>query len=98
MQENELFLNISKTEYVIYGSHQRLKREESIILSCNGSSVIKSESFKFFSVVIAEPLSFNTNIGHVVKNVWRKLGVSRRLKISIPMSVAERLLITRRWF
>ena len=86
---------MSKTEYVIYGSHQRLKREESIILSCNGSSVTKSESFKFFSVVIAEHLSFNNNIGHVVKNVWTKFGVLRRLRISIPMSAAERLLITR---
>ena len=29
MQENKLFRNMSKTEYVIYGSHQRLKREDS---------------------------------------------------------------------
>ena len=38
MQENKLFLNISKMKYVIYGAHQRLKREDSISLSCNGSS------------------------------------------------------------
>ena len=46
MPENKLFLNVSKTEYVTYGSPaQRLKREDSISLSCDGSSLRKSESF-----------------------------------------------------
>ena len=30
MQENKLFLSMSKTEYVIYGSYQRLRRQDSI--------------------------------------------------------------------
>lgn len=59
IQENKLFLNMNKTEYVIYGSHQRLKREDSISLSYNGSFLTKSESFKYLSVVIDRHLSFN---------------------------------------
>ena len=43
MQENKLFLHMSKNEYV---AHQRLKREDSISLSCNESSLTESESFK----------------------------------------------------
>ena len=43
MQENKLCLHMSKTEYV---AHQRLKREDSISLSCNESSLTESESFK----------------------------------------------------
>lgn len=94
MQENKLFLNMSKTEYVIYGSHQRLKREDSISLSCNGSSLTKSESFKYLGVVIDQHLSFNNHIEHVVNKVSRKLGVLRRLRIFIPMAAAERLYKT----
>ena len=78
MQETKLFLNMSKTEYVIYGSHQRLKREDSISLSCNGSSLTKSESFKYLGVVIDQHLSFNSHIEHVVNKVlrnWVFLGV-----------------------
>ena len=30
MQENKLFLSMSKTEYVIYGSYQRLRRQDRI--------------------------------------------------------------------
>ena len=83
MQENQLFLNMSKTEYVIYGLHQRLKRKESIILSCNGSSMTKSDSFmiKYLGVVIDEHLSFNNHIELVVKKVSRKLGVVRFLGV-----------------
>ena len=90
MQENKLFLNMSKTEYVIYGSHQRLKREDSISLSCNGSSLTKSESFKYLGVVIDEHLSLNSHTEHVIKKVSRKLGVFRLLRISTPMAAAER--------
>lgn len=82
---------MNKTEYVIYGSHQRFKREDSISLSCNGSSLTKSESFKYLGVVIHQHLSFNSHIEHVVNKVSRKLGVFRRLRISIPMAAAERL-------
>ena len=94
MKENKLFLNISKTEYVIYGSHQRLKREDSLSLSCNGSSLTKSESFKYLGVGIDQHLSFNNHIEHVVNKVSRKLGVFRRLRISIPMAAAKHLYKT----
>lgn len=47
---------MSKTEYVIYGSHQRLKKEDSVILSCNGSPVTESDSFKYLGVVIDKHL------------------------------------------
>ena len=91
MQEKKLFLNMSKTESVIYGAHQRLKREDSISLSCNGSSVTESNSFKYLGVVIDQHLNFTNNIEHVVNKVSRKLGVLRPLRISIPMVAAERL-------
>ena len=91
LEENKLFFNMSKTEYVIYGLHQRLKREDSVSLSCNGSSLTKSESFKYLGVVIDQHLSFNNHIERVVS---RKLGVFRRLRISIPMAAAERLYKT----
>lgn len=94
MQENKLFLNLSKTEYVIYGSYQRIKREDSIRLSRNGSPLTKSESFKYLGVVIDQHLSFNNHIKHVVNKVSRKLGVFRRLKISLTMAAAERIYKT----
>ena len=50
---------MSKTEYVIYGSQQRLKKEDSVTLSFNGSPLTKSNSFKYLRVVIDKHLSFN---------------------------------------
>ena len=81
---------MSETEYVICGSHTRLMREDSISLSCNGSSLTESESFKYLGVVIDLQLSPNNHIEDVVNKVSRKfVGVLRRLRISIPM--VERL-------
>ena len=93
MQQNKLFLNMSKTEYVIYGSQQRLRREDSISLSSNGS-LTESQSFKYLGVVIDLHLNFNNHIECVVNKVWRKLVVLRRWRISIPIGAAERVYKT----
>ena len=71
-------------------SHLRLKREDSISLSCNESSLTKSESFKYLGVVIDQHLSFNDHTEHAVNKVSRKLGVFRRLRISFPLASAVR--------
>ena len=85
---------MSKTEYVIYGSYQRIKRTDSISLFCNGSPLTESESFKYLGVVIYQHLSFINHIEHVVNKVSRKLGVFRRLRISLTMAVAKRIYKT----
>ena len=52
--------------YWIHGSHQRIKREGNVILSCNGSPLTKSDSFKYLGVMIDKQLSLNNHIEHVV--------------------------------
>lgn len=47
--------------------------------------------FKYLGVVIDQHLSYNNHIKYVINGVGRKLGVLRRLRISIPMIAAERL-------
>lgn len=74
MPENKPFLNMSKTKYVIYGSYQQLKWEDSISLSRNGSSFTKRESFKYLGVVIDQHLSFNNHIEQVVNKVFEEIG------------------------
>ena len=86
MQDN-LFLNLSKTEYVIYGSYQRIKRKDSISLSGNGSPLAKSQSCKYLDVAIDQHFSFNNHIEHIVN-------VFRRLRISPTMAAAERIYNT----
>ena len=54
----------------------------------------ESESFKYLGVVLDQHLRFNNHIENVVNKVLRKLGVLRRLRISIPMAAAERLYKT----
>ena len=79
---------------MIYGSYQRITRKDSISLSCNGSPLTESESFKYLGVVIDQHLSFSNHIEHVVNKVSRKLGVFRRLRSSLTMVAAQRIYKT----
>ena len=57
--------------------------------------ILKPDAGPYPGVVIDQHLNFNNNIEHVLNKVSRKLGVlTRRLRISIPMAVAERLYKT----
>ena len=72
---------MSETEYVANGLHQRLKLEDSIRLSCNGSSLTESESFKFLGVVVDQHMSFKNHIaGARSQQGFEKTGCSQSFK------------------
>lgn len=88
MQENKLFPNMSKTEFVIHSSHQRMKRKGNVL---DLLTLMESDSFRYLGIMIDKHLSFKNHIKRVVS---KSKGVLRRLRISIPMAAAERLCKT----
>ena len=55
---NGLFLNLKKTEYVVFGTRQRLMRSESDGPLCmEGKEVNQVKSFKYLGVLLDECLS-----------------------------------------
>lgn len=88
MQENKLFPNMSKTEFVIHSSHQRMKRKGNVL---DLLTLMESDSFRYLGIMIDKHLSFKNHIKRVVS---KSKGVLRRLRISFPMAAAERLCKT----
>ena len=63
---NGLFLNLKKTEFVVFGTRQRLIRSESDGPLCmEGKEVNPVKSFKDLGVLLDECLSFNDHINSV---------------------------------
>ena len=71
---NGLFLNLKKTEYVLFGTRQRLIRSESHSPLCmEGNEVNQVKSFKYLGVLLDECLSFNDHINYVRSKVARSI-------------------------
>ena len=74
VQENEVFLLKCERD-------RRLKLEDSVSLSCDGSSLTESESFKYLDVVIDQHMSFNNHIaGAHSQQGFKKIGCSQSFK------------------
>ena len=73
---NGLFLNLKNTEYVVFGTRQRLMRSESHSPLCmEGKEVSQVNFFKYLVVLLDECLSFNDHINYVMSKVVSGLGL-----------------------
>ena len=81
--QNELFLNIKKTEYVIYGTRQHKNIQDEVIISYDGTPHTRSTTFKYLGIYIDNSLSFNDHIEYIIKKAPKRLGLLRRIRGSL---------------
>ena len=81
MAANKLSLNKSKTEYVIIGSHQKIKRCNSDCLIKIGNMPIKRVSAsKSLGVMIDENLTWHSQVDLITKKVNKSFYFLRQLR------------------
>ena len=90
LSTNKLSLNTEKTEYMIIGSHQRLRSIETEPAIYLGANKIKRESTKSLGLMLDETLSWNQQINALSNKVNKSLNVIKRLREIVDL---ETLLI-----
>ena len=82
-RRNELNVNESKTEFIIFGAPKRTKIDEIVV---NGCTVLEKKVVKYLGVHIDCNLSFDEEI----KNVLRKMAVGIKVIYSIKHICPEK--------
>ena len=91
---NGLFLNVKKTEYVLFGTRQRLIRSESNSpLYTEWKEVNQVKMFKYLGVVLDECLPFNDHISFVRSKVASRLGLLSRLRGCLTTEAANKICL-----
>ena len=62
LPQNSLFLNVYKTEAMVFGTSPRLSNINSFTNSVNGTSTKRESQFKYLGVVFDERLSWNDHV------------------------------------
>ena len=90
---NKLLLNLKKTEFVVFGTQQRLCRQgiEGIDITLGEESVKHCDSFKYLGVILDSNLSMNQHIDYVKKKVSKMLGIFSRARPSLTIESANKL-------
>ena len=90
---NKLILNLKKTEFMVFGTHQRLRRQntDEADITLGGESVKHCDSFKYLGVILDPSLSFNLHIDYIKKKVSKTLGMFSRIRSSLTTEASNRL-------
>ena len=90
---NKLLLNLKITEFMVFGTQQRLHRQgiEGIDIALGGESVKHCDAFKYLGVILDSSLSLNQHIDYVKKKVSKMLGIFSRARPSLTIESANRL-------
>ena len=85
---NKLYLNIDKTKYMII--HNR-GRPPDLNLNIGGSLINRCNIHKFLGVYIDDQLNFRKHVETLNSKISRNLGVLRRIKFFVPLSVLKNI-------
>ena len=87
LQANKLTLNMTKTEFMLIGSRQRLNTlTTSPIIRMNSTQVSKVSATKSLGVMIDDKLDWHDHIEKLTKKIASGIGALKRIRHLIPAS------------
>ena len=72
---NSLFINVTKTEVMLFGTSQRLAKVDQFSVSVNGSAIKRVTEFKYLGVTFDEHLSWNQHVKEIASKAGRRVGL-----------------------
>ena len=72
---NSLFINLTKTEAMLFGTSQKLARINHFSVTINESAIKRVSEFKYLGVILDERLSWNGHVKAIVSKAGRRVGV-----------------------
>ena len=91
---NKLTINTKKSNYVIYGTNQRVSRIRDCILSIQNDILVRTRSYKYLGVHIDSHMNFNTHIDNCCKIVSHKLYLLSKVRHCITEDACVKLYKT----
>ena len=90
-QDNLLVLNLNKgkTEFVLYGTTQRLKGTSAVKIIINGTEVSSSEVYEYLGVSVDRSLSFSDHFNKVYRKAVNRVHLLQRMRQKLTTQTAE---------
>ena len=89
LDDNGLVINPTKTEFMIIGTHQRLRRFQTLDLYLNDHKIKKVDSSKYLGVILDSNLTWTPHVDKLYRKASGRIGVLRRIRQSINTQTAK---------
>ena len=91
---NLLTLNISKCNFVIFGSPQKLNRIQNILVKVEDTCIERTQSFKYLGVTLNQSMSWADHVDAISTKINQRIGLIRRIRDVLPLQVRVTLYNT----
>ena len=87
---NRLSLSVAKTEFMVFGSHQRVRASgnDEINVEISGKSITRVHKVKSLGLLINEHLTWKDHVDETVKKISKAIGALKRVRPFIPVKTA----------
>ncbi len=90
-ENNQLTLNIRKTNFMIFGTKHCLRNYNDICLNYGNDMIERVDKFKYLGVIFDPILSWCDHVDYISSVVSKRIGVIRRVKFYLPSNTLNML-------
>ena len=91
---NFLTLNISKCNFVIFGSPQKLNRIQDTLVKVEDTCIERTQSFKYLVVTLNQSMSWANQVDTINTKINQRIGLIRRTRNVLPLQARVTLYNT----
>ena len=91
--DNNLIMNLKKgkTEFVMYGTSQKLSKQPSYPIEIGGAEIYQSSSYEYLGVTLDHHLKLQHQTNKIYKKALSRLKLLQRIRSNISPHVAEKI-------
>ena len=94
VRANRLSLNISKTNYILFGNRRKCRADTKFKICIDGNTIERVTFTKFLGVYIDEDLNWKYHTAQISKKIAKSLGILNRVKYILPRKILVTLYLT----
>ena len=88
---NKLKLNVSKTQFIIFGSRRNVKLAAGKTLSFNVDTISQSSVVNYLGVQLDNILSYDAHVSMLSRKISKQLGALSNIRYLIPLNIRKQL-------
>ena len=93
LSQNNLILNFKKgkTDFVLFGTHQKLRRMERISVIVNHTPVNEADSYEYLGVRLDKNLTLHEHVHNIYKRTLTRVKLLQRIRHTISPTIALKI-------
>ena len=91
---NSLFLNTTKTEAMLFGTHSKLSKHKDFDITFHGQTLKRVNMFTYLGIIFDETTSWAPHIQYILSKAGKRLEMLSRLRKDLTCHAANTLYLS----